>query len=111
MTTTEQQIELDRSPSLVTSYTYRSDIRDRTTLEANFRAKFEALNRVHPDRQRVSTLARRHHHARCLRRAAQRLRNINSFERDDGTPLNYTRQHPRLVQKRLRGRQPVAYEH
>ena len=27
-------------------YEYRTDIRDRTTLEANFRVKFEALNRV-----------------------------------------------------------------
>lgn len=27
-------------------YTYRPDIRDRASLEANFRTKFEALNRV-----------------------------------------------------------------
>ena len=27
-------------------YEYRSDIRDRATLEANFREKFQALNRV-----------------------------------------------------------------
>ena len=27
-------------------YTYRKDIRDRNTLEQNFRKKFEALNRV-----------------------------------------------------------------
>jgi len=27
-------------------YTYRPDIRDRATLEANFRRHFEALNRV-----------------------------------------------------------------
>ena len=27
-------------------YGYRSDIRDRTALEANFRKQFEALNRV-----------------------------------------------------------------
>ena len=27
-------------------YRYRPDIRDRATLEANFREKFEALNRV-----------------------------------------------------------------
>lgn len=27
-------------------YEYRPDIRDRATLEANFRVKFEALNRV-----------------------------------------------------------------
>lgn len=27
-------------------YTYRQDIRDRETLETNFRQKFQALNRV-----------------------------------------------------------------
>ena len=27
-------------------YTYRQDIRDRETLEKNFRQKFQALNRV-----------------------------------------------------------------
>ena len=48
MTTTEQQIELDLIAKLGDlKYTYRPDIRDRAALEANFRAKFEALNRVH----------------------------------------------------------------
>jgi type I restriction enzyme R subunit len=28
-------------------YTHRPDIRDRASLERNFREKFEALNRVH----------------------------------------------------------------
>ena len=47
MITPERQLE----ETLVTKlrdlkYEYRSDIRDRATLEANFREKFEALNRV-----------------------------------------------------------------
>ena len=43
--------ERDLEEALVTKlrdlkYEYRSDIRDRATLEANFREKFQALNRV-----------------------------------------------------------------
>ena len=43
--------ERDLEESLVAKlrdfkYEYRPDIRDRATLEANFREKFEALNRV-----------------------------------------------------------------
>lgn len=46
MTTTESQIELDLVAKLGDlKYTYRPDIRDRTALEANFREKFEGLNR------------------------------------------------------------------
>lgn len=70
-------------------YTIRHDIRDRATLEANFRQHFEALNRatltdgefqrlldeiVTPD----------------VYDAARSLRNRETFIRDDGTPLNYT---------------------
>jgi type I restriction enzyme, R subunit len=70
-------------------YEYRPDIRDRAALEANFREKFEALNRVH------LTLGE---FARLLDEivtpdvfaAAKTLRQINAFTRDDGTPLNYT---------------------
>src|SRR5690606_10650035 len=47
MTTTENQIERDLIATLEDlKYTYRPDIRDRAALEANFREKFEALNRV-----------------------------------------------------------------
>jgi len=45
--TKEQQIEnelIDRLKDL--KYTYRKDIRDKNTLEQNFREKFETLNRV-----------------------------------------------------------------
>lgn len=88
--TTEGQIEDALIATLGDlKYTHRPDIRDRAALEANFRAKFEALNRV--------TLTDGEF-ARLLDgivtpdvySAAQRLRSINAFERDDGTPLNYT---------------------
>ena len=70
-------------------YEYRPDITDRATLEANFRQKFEALNRV--------TLTDAEF-ARLLEEiitpdvfaAAKTLRSINSFTHDDGTPLNYS---------------------
>ena len=70
-------------------YIHRQDICDRTTLESNFRKHFQELNRVNltdgeferlldeiitPDAFTASTL----------------LREINSFTREDGTPLNYT---------------------
>jgi len=47
MTSTESQIEQDLIARLQRlKYHYRDDIRDRAALEANFRAKFEALNHV-----------------------------------------------------------------
>ncbi|MBF2754918.1 MAG: hypothetical protein ISN29_06620, partial [Gammaproteobacteria bacterium AqS3] len=47
MSTSESQLEQWLIGRLVgLNYKYRSDIRDRTSLEANFRKKFEALNRV-----------------------------------------------------------------
>jgi type I restriction enzyme R subunit len=88
--TTESQIEQELIAKLSElKYTYRSDIRDRAALEANFREKFEALNRVKltdSEFQRLldSVITP------DVYNAAQTLRNINGFERDDGTPLNYT---------------------
>jgi len=87
---TEQDIEQSLIEKLGDlKYTYRPDIRDRTALEQNFREKFESLNRVH--------LADSEFH-RLLESiitpdvytAARHLRDRNSFERDDGTPLYYT---------------------
>ena len=46
--TKENEIELNLIEKLKDlKYTYREDIRDRNSLELNFRQKFEALNRVH----------------------------------------------------------------
>ena len=70
-------------------YEHRADIRDRKALEANFRQKFEALNRV--------TLTDAEFKRLLLEvvtpdvfAAATRLRGVSGFTRDDGTPLNYT---------------------
>ena len=70
-------------------YEYRPDIRDRAALEANFREKFEALNRA--------TLTDGEFHRLLdeiikpdVYEVARSLRNREAFVRDDGTPLNYT---------------------
>ena len=86
--------ERDLEESLVAKlrdlkYEYRTDIRDRSTLEANFREKFEALNRVtltDGEFQRLlDEIA-----TPDVYEAARLLRNREAFIRDDGTPLNYT---------------------
>jgi len=88
--TTENQIELDLIAKLGDlKYTYRPDVRDRATLEANFREKFEALNRVKLTDSEFQRLLGAIVTADVYN-AAQMLRSINAFERDDGTPLNYT---------------------
>lgn len=48
MISKEKQIEDHFINKLIDlKYTYRDDIRDRNSLERNFRTKFETLNRVH----------------------------------------------------------------
>ena len=90
MSTTENQIELDLIAKLDDlKYTYRPDIRDRTALEANFREKFEALNRIKLTDGEFQRLLDTVITADVYK-AAQTLRSITAFERDDGTPLNYT---------------------
>jgi type I restriction enzyme R subunit len=70
-------------------YTYRPDIRDRDSLERNFREKFEALNRVRLTDSEFNRLLEG-----IIRpdvyASSKILREINYFEREDGTPLNYT---------------------
>jgi type I restriction enzyme R subunit len=70
-------------------YTLRPDIRDRATLETNFREKFEALNRVKLTDAEFARLLEEIVTADVFT-AAKTLRGITSFTRDDGTPLNYT---------------------
>ncbi|MDP5573919.1 type I restriction endonuclease subunit R [Pseudomonas aeruginosa] len=90
MTTTENQIELDLISKLVDlKYTYRPDIRDRAALEKNFRQHFEALNRVHLTDAEFARLLESIVTPDVFA-AAKHLRERNSFERDDGTPLYYT---------------------
>jgi len=70
-------------------YDYRPDIRDRAALEANFREKFEALNRVRLTDGEFARLLDEIVTPDVFA-AAKTLRQINAFSRDDGTPLNYT---------------------
>ena len=86
--------ERDLEESLVTKlrdlkYEYRTDIRDRATLEANFREKFEALNRVKLTDGEFERLLDEIV-TPDVYEAARSLRNREAFIRDDGTPLNYT---------------------
>jgi type I restriction enzyme R subunit len=86
----ERDIEADFIRKLLDlKYTDRPDIRDRASLEANFREKFEALNRVHltdGEFQRLlDDLV-----SPDVFKTSIRLREKNDFIRDDGTPLSYT---------------------
>ncbi len=87
---TEQEIEqllIEKLGEL--KYTYRPDIRDRAALDKNFREKFEALNRVHLTDSEFHRLLEEIITPDVFA-AARHLRERNSFERDDGTPLYYT---------------------
>jgi len=70
-------------------YTCREDIRDRASLESNFRQKFEALNRVSLTDGEFKRLLDELITPDVFA-AARRLREKNDFTRDDGTPLSYT---------------------
>jgi type I restriction enzyme, R subunit len=90
VSTTENQIEQDLIAKLeALKYFYRSDIRDRASLEANFRKHFQDLNRVSLSDSEFERLKDDLVTADVFA-ASKRLREINSFERDDGTPLFYT---------------------
>lgn len=85
----EAEIEHELIKSLVgLKYSYRDDIRDRETLERNFRQKFEALNRVNLTDGEFERLLDEIV-APDVFASAERLRNLEKFEREDGTPLYY----------------------
>lgn len=88
--TNEPQIEQDLIHKLVDlKYTPRDDIRDKASLEQNFREKFQALNRVNLSDAEFARL-RDEIVTGDVFTAAQTLRERNTFLRDDGTPLQYT---------------------
>ncbi len=90
MITKENQIEqglIDKLTDL--KYIYREDIRDRATLEQNFREKFEVLNRVNLTDSEFARLRDEIVNADVFT-AAKTLREQNYFQREDGTPLYYT---------------------
>ncbi|WP_280550445.1 type I restriction endonuclease subunit R [Halomonas sp. 11-S5] len=69
-------------------YTHRPDIRDKVTLEQNFRDKFEALNRVRLTDAEFARLRDEIINADVFQ-AAKTLREHGYFQREDGTPLHY----------------------
>lgn len=86
--------EADIEESLITTlidlkYTYRPDIRDRASLEKNFREKFQSLNRVTLTDTEFSRLRDEIINSDVYA-SSKRLREINTFVREDGTPLHYT---------------------
>lgn len=90
MSTNEAQIEQALIVKLGDlKYTSRPDIRDRAALEANFREKFQQLNRVRLTDDEFARLLEEIVTPDAFT-AAQTLRTRNSFIRADGTPLNYT---------------------
>jgi type I restriction enzyme R subunit len=90
MTSAERQLEDELVAKLVgLKYEHRPDIRDRATLEKNFRDKFNALNKVRLTDGEFQRLLDEIVTPDVFT-AAHTLRNRNSFTRDDGTPLNYT---------------------
>ena len=87
---TEQDIENNLIQKLTDlGYHYRADIRDRADLEANFRAHFQQLNRVHLSDSEFARLLD-HIITPDVFTSSQILRERNSFDRDDGTPLFFT---------------------
>ncbi len=88
--TKENQIEQELIRRLSDlKYTYRIDIRDKNTLEQNFREKFEALNRVKLTNSEFERLREEIVNPDVFT-ASNYLRKRNSFTREDGTPLHYT---------------------
>ncbi|AWA30790.1 DEAD/DEAH box helicase [Flavobacterium magnum] len=88
--TREKKIEQSLIGKLIDlKYTYRTDIRDRFSLERNFREKFEALNRVRLSNSEFARL-RDEIITPDVFAASKVLREKNYFQREDGTPLHYT---------------------
>ncbi len=87
--TTEQEIEnrlIQKLEKL--KYTYRPDIRDRASLEQNFRDQFQSLNRVALTDGEFVRLREQITTAKVFA-ASKTLRERNTFQREDGTPLHY----------------------
>lgn len=88
--TREKQIEENFIQTLEDlKYSYRPDICDRKTLENNFRVKFEKLNRVHLTDSEFYRLLEEITDSDVFA-SSKRLRERNTFFREDGTPLQYT---------------------
>jgi type I restriction enzyme R subunit len=90
MTFSERDLEIKLIEKLrELKYEFREDIRDRKALEENFREHFQSLNRVTLTDAEFQRLLDEIISSDTYA-ASKTLRTINSFTRDDGTPLNYT---------------------
>lgn len=90
MPMTAQETDLDGSIVSKLSalgFELRPEIRDRAALEANFREKFEALNRVALTDGEFRRILRENI-SPYVYEASRSLRGWNAFVRDDGTPLD-----------------------
>ncbi|MCF6171836.1 MAG: type I restriction endonuclease subunit R [Bacteroidales bacterium] len=88
--TKEYQIEENLIKQLKElKYIHRPDIIDRKTLEQNFKAKFEALNRVRLSESEFLRLREEIINPDVFA-ASKLLRERQYFQREDGTPLHYT---------------------
>ena len=88
--TKESQIEENLIGKLAElKYTPRPDIRSKEALELNFRQKVEALNRVHLSDTDFARL-RDEIITTDTYLVSKILRERNTFQREDGTPLQYT---------------------
>ena len=86
----ERRVEDDLVERLRTlKYLYRPEVRDRLSLESNFRGHFEDLNQVKLTDGEFARLLEQLV-TPDVYEAARLLRERNSFEREDGTPLFYT---------------------
>lgn len=86
----EKEIEMSFIQKLLDlKYIYREDIRDKASLEANFRKHFESLNRVKLSDSEFARLRDSIVTADVFT-ASTTLRGMNTFKRDDDTPLQYT---------------------
>lgn len=70
-------------------YTYRPDIKDRISLEKNFKQKFELLNRVNLSTAEFARLRDEIINPDVFA-ASKFLRERQYFQREDGTPLQYS---------------------
>ena len=86
----EKQIELSFIEKLKElKYMYREDIKDKASLEENFRRHFQELNRVRLSDSEFERL-KESIITPDVFSAAKILRETNTFKRDDDTPLQYT---------------------
>lgn len=86
----EKQIELSFIEKLKElKYNYREEIKDKASLEENFRKHFQELNRVRLSDAEFARL-KEDIITQDVFSAAKILRETNTFKRDDDTPLQYT---------------------